>query len=51
MLIMLKKINQGENIAVLHRVFDQCAFLHAQPYGQAPGLQPQTELTNRKPMQ
>lgn len=50
MLSMLKKINQVKIIAALHKVFVQLAFLHAQPYGQAVGLQP-TELRNRYLMQ
>ena len=47
MLCMLKKINQVEIVAALHKALVQLAFLHAQPYGQATGLQPPTELTNR----
>lgn len=31
MLSMLKKINQEESVAALHKVLVQLAFLHAQP--------------------
>lgn len=51
MLSMLKKINQEESVVALHNVFVQLAFLHAQPYEQVDKPQPNTELTNRYPMQ
>jgi hypothetical protein len=51
MLSMLKKINQEESVAALHKALVQLAFLHAQPYGQAIAPQPPTEWTNRYLMQ
>lgn len=51
MLSMLKKINQEGSVAALHKVIVQLTFLHAQPYGQATGIQPHTELINRYLMQ
>jgi hypothetical protein len=47
---MLKKGDQGKSAATLRKQ-QLSAFLHSQPYGQAIGLQPPTELTNRYLMQ
>lgn len=47
---MLKQDDQGKSVATLRKQQSN-AFLHSQPYGQAIGLQPPTELTNRYLMQ
>ncbi len=47
---MLKKGDQGDSVATL-RQQQSSALLHSQSYGQATGIQPYAELTNRYLMQ